>query len=141
MDLLLDTHVLLWWDQGDTRLSAPARAAIADTGNRVYVSAASPWEITIKARKGKLRFSGSPVAVIEANGFLPLPISPVHAEAAGTLAWTHRDPFDRMLVVQARREGLVLVHADPIIRSFEGLTQLWALEGGQQTERASSSRE
>ncbi len=129
MDLLLDTHVLLWWDQGDTRLSAQARTAIADADNRVYVSAASPWEIAIKARRGKLRFTGSPVALIDANGFLPLVISPVHAESAGTLAWTHRDPFDRVLVVQAQRERLVLVHADPIIRSFEGLTQLWALEG------------
>lgn len=131
MDLLLDTHVLLWWDQGDTRLSPQARRAIADARNRVYVSAASPWEIAIKARKGKLRFTGSPVALIDANGFLPLAISPVHAEAAGTLPWTHRDPFDRVLVVQAQREQLVLVHADPIIRSFDGLTQLWALDGQQ----------
>jgi PIN domain nuclease of toxin-antitoxin system len=129
VDLLLDTHVLLWWDQGDTRLSPQARTAIADARNRVYVSAASPWEIAIKARKGKLRFTGSPVALIDANGFLPLAISPVHAEAAGALPWTHRDPFDRVLVVQAQREQLVLVHADPIIRSFDGLTQLWALDG------------
>jgi PIN domain nuclease of toxin-antitoxin system len=131
VDLLLDTHVLLWWDQSDARLSAQARTAIADTGNRVYVSAASPWEIAIKARKGKLRFTGSPAALIGGNGFLPLAISPAHAEAAGTLRWTHRDPFDRVLVVQAQREQLVLVHADPIIRSFDGLMQLWAL-GGQQ---------
>jgi PIN domain nuclease of toxin-antitoxin system len=129
VDLLLDAHVLLWWDQSDTRLSLQVRTAIADAGNRVYVSAASPWEIAIKARKGKLRYTGSPAALIEANGFLPLPISPVHAEAAGTLAWSHRDPFDRMLVVQAQREQLVLVHADPIIRSFDGLTQLWAVDG------------
>jgi PIN domain nuclease of toxin-antitoxin system len=126
VDLLLDTHVLLWWDQGNPRLSRDARQAIADGGNRVFVSAASPWEIAIKARKGKLRFKGSSVALIEANGFLPLDITPAHAEAAGALAWTQHDPFDRMLVVQAQRERLVLVHADPIIRSFEGVTQLWA---------------
>jgi PIN domain nuclease of toxin-antitoxin system len=85
VDLLLDAHVLLWWDQSDTRLSLQVRTAIADAGNRVYVSAASPWEIAIKARKGKLRYTGSPAALIEANGFLPLPISPVHAEAAERL--------------------------------------------------------
>ena len=126
MDLLLDTHVLLWWDRGDQHLSREAREAIAVIDNRVFVSAASSWEIAIKARKGKLRFTGSPVALIDANGFLPLAISPAHAEAAGALDWNHRDPFDRMLVVQAQREHLVLVHADPIIRSFDGVTQLWA---------------
>lgn len=127
MDLLLDTHVLLWWDQNDARLSPEARRAIADTDNRVFVSAASPWEISLKARKGKLRFTGSPAALIDANGFLPLPITPAHGEAAGTLSWSHPDPFDRVLVVQARAEGLVLVHADSGIRGVDGLFQLWAL--------------
>jgi PIN domain nuclease of toxin-antitoxin system len=126
MDLLLDTHVLLWWDSDDGRLSPEAHAAISDIDNRVYVSAASPWEVAIKARKGKLRFTGSAASLIEANGFLPLAISPAHAEAAGSLAWSHADPFDRMLVVQARQERLVLVHADTNIRAFAGLTQLWA---------------
>ena len=127
MDLLLDTHVLLLWDQDDPHLSQEAREAIADGDNRVYVSAASPWEIAIKARKGKLRFKGSPAALIEANGFLPLAISPAHGEAAGSLDWAHHDPFDRILVVQARSERLVLVHADPVIRRVGSLTQLWAV--------------
>jgi PIN domain nuclease of toxin-antitoxin system len=126
MDLLLDTHVLLWWDRDDGRLSKEARRAIADGDNRVFVSAASPWEIAIKARKGKLRFGGSVVALIEANGFLPLAISPAHAEGAGSLTWDHADPFDRVLVVQARDERLVLVHADGNIRLFAGVTQMWA---------------
>ena len=126
MELLLDTHVLLWWDRDDGRLSKEARAAIANTDNGVFVSAASPWEIAIKARKGKLRFSGSSAALIEANGFLPLAISPAHAEAAGSLAWGHTDPFDRVLVVQAQHERLVLVHADANIRAFPGVTQMWA---------------
>jgi PIN domain nuclease of toxin-antitoxin system len=127
MDLLLDTHVLLWWDQDDPKLSQEAREAIADGDNRVFVSAASPLEIAIKSRKGKLRFKGSPAALIDANGFLPLSISPAHGEAAGSLAWAHPDPFDRILVVQARSERLVFVHADPVIRRVDGLTQLWAL--------------
>lgn len=127
MDLLLDTHVLLWWDQDDAQLSPAARQAIGDMANRVFVSAASPWEIAIKARKGKLRFTGSAAALIDANGFLPLAITALHAEAAGALAWSHADPFDRMLVVQAQREGLVLVHADANIRALTGVSQLWAL--------------
>lgn len=126
MDLLLDTHVLLWWDQGDPRLAEVARRAIADPKNQVFVSAASPWEIAIKARKGKLKFDGSAAAMIEANGFLPLPIRATHAEAAGLLEWEHPDPFDRMLVVQAQHENLVLVHADSAIRSYGAVTQLWA---------------
>ena len=126
MELLLDTHVLLWWDADSEELSVQAREALAHPSNRVFVSAATPWEIAIKARKGKLRFKGAPEALIEANGFLPLPIQPAHGAAAGMLEWTHPDPFDRMLVVQARMENLVLVHADSAIRGFDGVSHLWA---------------
>jgi PIN domain nuclease of toxin-antitoxin system len=128
MDLLLDTHVLLWWDQDDSQLSSKVRAAIGNADNRVFVSAASPWEIAIKARKGKLRFAGSAAALIDANGFEPLAITPDHAEAAGSLRWSHADPFDRVLVVQAQREHLVLVHADANIKAFKAVAQLWALD-------------
>lgn len=126
MDLLLDTHIFLWWDVGDTRLGAAARTTIADPGNRVFVSAASIWEIAIKSARGKLTFAGSPTAAITANGFLPLAISPLHAEAAGALSWSHGDPFDRMLVAQSVAQSLVLVHADAAIRSYTGVGQLWA---------------
>ncbi len=126
MGLLLDTHVLLWGGRGDPRLNATARDAIADPDNTIYVSAASPWEIAIKSKKGKLKFGGSPSKLIEANGFLPLPITPEHAETAGSLEWDHPDPFDRVLVGQARKEGLVLVHADHRIRAFGEVGELWA---------------
>jgi hypothetical protein len=75
MNLLLDTHVLLWWDAGASEMGATARAVIANPDNTVYVSAASIWEIAIKSAKGKLRFNGSAHAAIEANGFLPLSMS------------------------------------------------------------------
>lgn len=126
MDLLLDTHVFLWWDVGDPRLGGGARAAVTDPANRVFVSAASVWEIAIKSARGKLAFRGSPTGAIAGNGFLPLAISPAHAEAAGTLGWMHPDPFDRMLVAQAIAQSLVLVHADAVIRGYAGVTQLWA---------------
>ncbi len=128
MNLLLDTHVLLWWDQDDRRLSASARSLIANPQNDVFVSAASPWEIAIKARKGKLAFTGSACRLIEDNGFLPLPITSEHGEAAGQLAWEHSDPFDRLLVVQSLQEQLVLVHADAHIRSYKSVSQHWARE-------------
>jgi PIN domain nuclease of toxin-antitoxin system len=128
VNLLLDTHVLLWWDQDDRRLSASARALIANPQNDVYVSAASPWEIAIKARKGKLAFTGSVCRLITDNGFLGLPITPEHGEAAGQLEWEHPDPFDRLLVVQSLEEELVLVHADAEIRAYKAVSQLWARE-------------
>lgn len=126
MDLLLDTQVLLWWDRDDPRLARSVRDVIADRDNQVFVSAVSSWELALKARLGKVRFRGSAVALIEANGFSPLAIAPEHTEAAERLAWSHRDPFDRVLVSQAQLERLVLVHADPHIRAFEAVTQLWA---------------
>ena len=126
MQVLLDTHVLLWWDANDPRLGKAARDVIADPSNDVFVSAASSWEIAIKRRKGKLTFSGSPSRLIAANGFRPLSISPEHAEVAGSLEWSHPDPFDRMLVCQAQDLGFVLVHADTAIGAYAAVSQLWA---------------
>jgi PIN domain nuclease of toxin-antitoxin system len=126
VNLLLDTHVFLWWDRADKVLNAEARALIADAANQVFISAASIWEIAIKRRLKKLDFRGSAVAAIAANGFHELPILPIDAEAAGALAWQHGDPFDRMLVAQARRLGLTLATADAAIRAFGTVAQMWA---------------
>lgn len=126
MDLLLDTHVFLWWDCRDPQLAPTVQATIADPRNRVFVSAASVWEIAIKSSKGKLGYSGSPCAAIGKNGFQTLPMAADHAEEAGRLAWTHPDPFDRMLVAQARMQNLTLVHADRVIAEFHPVAQLWA---------------
>ena len=126
MNLLLDTHVFLWWDRQDKALNADMRALIADPANQVFVSAASIWEIAIKRRLKKLDFRGSAVAAIGANGFLEQPILPIDAENAGALAWPHNDPFDRMLVAQARRLAFTLATADAAIRTFTGIAQIWA---------------
>jgi PIN domain nuclease of toxin-antitoxin system len=126
MDLLLDTHVFLWWDDGGERLSADVRAVISDPASKVFVSAASVWEIAIKRQSGKLRFDGSAVAAIAANHFSELAIEASHAERAGGLAWDHRDAFDRMLVAQSLQHSLTLVTCDPAIRGFDGIAVLWA---------------
>jgi PIN domain nuclease of toxin-antitoxin system len=126
VNLLLDTHVFLWWDRDDKALNAEARALIADPANQVFVSAASVWEIAIKRRLKKLDFRGSAVAAIGANGFHELPILPIDAEAAGALAWPHNDPLDRMLVAQARRLTFTLATADAAVRAFTGVAQIWA---------------
>lgn len=129
MNLLLDTHAFLWWDQRSPALNAIARAAIEDPRNSVFVSAASVWEIAIKRRRGKLTFAGSPSAAIAANGFLELPILPIEAEAAGDLAWRHDDPFDRVLVAQALHQGLTFVTGNATIRDLDCVAQLWARNG------------
>jgi len=126
LNLLLDTHVFIWWDQFNPALNPVARAAIEDPQNNIFVSAASVWEIAIKQQHGKLRFSGSSAAAIAANGFFELPMLAADAEQAGGLPWTHADPFDRMLVAQAMAHDMVLVTADETIRAAGLAAQLWA---------------
>ena len=126
MNLLLDTHVFLWWDSQHKALNAETRALIADPANQVFISAASIWEIAIKRRLKKLDFRGSAVAAIGANGFHELPVLPIDAENAGALAWQHNDPFDRMLVAQARRLTFTLATADAATRTYPHVAQLWA---------------
>ena len=126
MNVLLDTHVFLWWDQQEPALGAAARGTIEAPDNNVFVSAASVWEIAIKRRPGKLIFHGLAARAIGANGFHALPILPEDAEAAGGLDWQHNDPFDRLLVAQAMRLGFVLVTADRSIRAFGNVAQIWA---------------
>ena len=116
MDLLLDTSALLWWVTGDQKLGGQARAAIGDPVNRVYVSAASAWEVAIKYRIGKLPMPRSPSlwlpAELASNAFTPLPISLRHALAVESLPLHHRDPFDRLLIAQAASESLTIVTGD-----------------------------
>lgn len=128
MRLLLDTHALLWWLAGDTQLAPAARAAIQDSANAVYVSAASAWEVATKVRIGKLPGAASLAQdfaeVIEGQDFLPLSITMQHGQRAGNLPGTHRDPVDRMLVAQAQAENLILVSSEEVFDQF-GVTRLW----------------
>jgi PIN domain nuclease of toxin-antitoxin system len=121
--LLLDTHALLWWLDGDRRLSLKARRAMASESNAIVVSAASAWEITTKARLGKLpgatEVAADVAACVAAQGFLPLDITLLHAQRAGSLASTHRDPFDRMLIAQSQIEDVALVTDDEAFDAFD----------------------
>ena len=126
MNLLLDTHVLLWWDNSDVGLNREVRAMVQAQENHIFVSAVSIWEIAIKRRLGKLAFEGPIAATISGNGFHELPILPIDGENAGDLDWEHNDPFDRLLVAQAMRLGFTLVTADRAIRCFGGVAQIWA---------------
>ena len=128
MRLLLDTHAFFWWLSGSSRLSLPARQAIADEDNEVMVSAASAWEIATKHRIGKLPDAEAlaldiPGAIAEQN-FEELPITVEHAVRAGALPGPHRDPFDRMLIAQALSGNLVLVSIESLFDSY-GVRRLW----------------
>jgi len=125
MKLLLDSHAYLWWLADDPKLSATAKAAIADPANSVMVSAATIWEIEIKRAVGRLDAGEVDlVAEISACDFGELPIRATHAAAAAQLPHHHGDPFDRMLVAQGRTEGLVTVTVDPVFESY-GAATLW----------------
>ncbi len=119
MRLLLDTHVLLWWDGDDKRLPAAFQTAVGAPENDVYVSAASAWEIAIKRASGKLKTGGSVASTIKSHSFMALPVTVEHAERAGSLPLLHRDPFDRLLVAQAYLERLTLVTVDDQILRYQ----------------------
>lgn len=120
MRLLLDTHIVAWAFLTPDRLASGVREAIAALDHDVFVSVASAWEMSIKRTLGKLDF---PLERLQAEmrdmGFEPLPITLAHALAAGSLPRHHDDPFDRMLIAQARLEGLILVTQDKAIRHYD----------------------
>jgi PIN domain nuclease of toxin-antitoxin system len=128
MQLLLDTHTFLWWVDEARELSRRARAAVGDPDNECVLSLVSCWEMAIKVSTGKLKL---PAALdrfipeqLTANGFRQLEIGFRHVARVATLAFHHRDPFDRLLVAQALEEGLTVVSADPVFRKY-GVTRLW----------------
>ena len=128
LSLLLDTHALLWWLDGDARLPPPTRSAIADPANTVFVSAATAWEITTKHRLGKLPDAADVArdvaACIAEQGFRELPIAVADGERAGRLPGPHRVPFDRMIIAQALGGDLMLVSNETLFDSY-GVRRLW----------------
>jgi PIN domain nuclease of toxin-antitoxin system len=128
MRALLDTHALLWWLDGDRRLSRRARAVIANERNSVLVSAASAWEIATKARLGRLPgaldVAGDLPGILSGQGFEGLDITVAHGQRAGNLPGPHRDPFDRMLIAQAQAESLTVVTNEVVFAAY-GVRCVW----------------
>ncbi len=127
MRILLDTHTLIWHREGDSRLSRTAGRIIADSGNQIVISIASLWEIAIKRSLGKLEITKSPgeiLAVYQSGGAELLPISPEHVMAIESLPHRHRDPFDRMLIAQAKTENLAIITKDAVFSQY-GVEQVW----------------
>ena len=122
MNLLLDTHTLIWFTEDAPSLSGSAKEAIEDPGNTSLYNVASIWEMTIRLRLGKLVMSRELDAgfqeLLESNGFDTLPVTFAHASGVARLPLHHRDPFDRLLVAQAKEEGLAVVSSDvPLMRT------------------------
>ncbi|HEV8132742.1 MAG TPA: type II toxin-antitoxin system VapC family toxin [Acidobacteriota bacterium] len=123
MNVLLDTQCWLWWLTDLERLNEAARNLIRDRGNTIFLSAASSWEIAIKASLGKLRLAEPPADYVPkrltSEGFVALPIEHVHALRVAELPHHHRDPFDRLLVAQCQIENLILLTADKRITDYD----------------------
>jgi PIN domain nuclease of toxin-antitoxin system len=128
VQLLLDTHALIWWLAADDALSLTARDAIADPANAVFVSAASAWEIATKHRIGKLPqaaiLAADIAGFVAAEGFNELPVSIRHGQLAGNLPRIHKDPFDRMLIAQAVTADMTIVSNETLFAAY-GVARLW----------------
>ncbi|PZP44815.1 MAG: PIN domain nuclease [Azospirillum brasilense] len=127
MRLLLDTHLLLWTLAEPERLDATTRAVLEDPGNEVLFSAASLWEIAIKAGLGRPDFAFNPQRILQAaleTGFVELPVRSTAAIHVADLPQHHRDPFDRLLVAQAISEPVRLYTADPLLPPYSELVTL-----------------
>ena len=127
MRLILDTHLLLSAAAAPERLPAAAAEMIEDPGNVLVFSAASLWEVAIKAGLGRADFTADAGVLrrgLIENGYEELPVSAMHACAVAALPALHRDPFDRMLVAQALTEGLTLLTADEALRGYPGAVRV-----------------
>lgn len=122
MNYLLDTHTFLWWCAADKQLSSTAITIISDAQNHIFVSAVSGWEIAIKSRLGKLPLPDKPnafmAAMLKLHAFEVLEISMRHAVAEYELDNHHSDPFDRLLISQAKLEDLTLITNDSLIAKY-----------------------
>ena len=117
--LLLDTHVLLWWLADDARIGPKTVERISNMRNEIFVSAVTSWEIAIKKKIGKLEAPDNIGGIVEDEGFSKLSVTLHHGEIAGGLPLHHKDPFDRMLVAQAKTEALYLLTDDGSIRRYD----------------------
>ncbi|MBC2717495.1 MAG: type II toxin-antitoxin system VapC family toxin [Desulfobacteraceae bacterium] len=119
MNLFLDTNILLWWLDNSPKLSQAGLSAIADPDNLIILSAVVIWEMRIKQALGKLKIPSNFFHVIKDQGFEFLSITADHAYAVGELPMHHRDPFDRMIIAQAKLENLHVVTHDIMFQKYD----------------------
>lgn len=128
MKLLLDTHSLLWFLSGDSKLSQLARNSIEDNSNEKFVSAGSLWETAIKVSIGKIKLTAAFEELfpgqLDQNGFDLLPVLTEHVRLLTTMPFHHRDPFDRLFVAQSMAGDMTIVSTDDIFDSY-GIARIW----------------
>ncbi|MCC7176285.1 MAG: type II toxin-antitoxin system VapC family toxin [Bryobacterales bacterium] len=140
MQLLVDTHLLLWWLADSPSLPAEARTLIADAENTVFVSAVSMWEIWLKESLGKLRLPRGFEDRLAAGPFARLPLTGAQARRVAALPWHHRDPSDRMRVAQVQQENLILLTADDPVAAYGGRVRLVRQAAPAQTGAGAAER-
>ena len=124
---LLDTHVAIWFFNGDNAISETAKQVILNPANTKYLSIASAWELAIKIGLEKMKFTGKAsgfISLAENNGFTILPIKTTHLSTLETLPMIHRDPFDRLLIATAIAEKMTILTADENIVKYN-VDQIW----------------
>ena len=123
MKILLDTHTFLWWDAAPEKLSANVIEALSNPENNIFLSVVSAWEVQIKKQLGKLSLSIPIHEMIESqeqiNGLVVLPVELKHILALDNLPNHHKDPFDRLLIAQAKSEQLTIASADPVFLQYD----------------------
>ncbi|MCK5521316.1 MAG: type II toxin-antitoxin system VapC family toxin [Candidatus Marinimicrobia bacterium] len=118
MNLLLDTHVIIWWLNNSKELSSTHRKHIEDMNNLCYISSATTWEISIKSQLGKITIPNTYIDELKKEGFRELPIRWSHTNLVKTLPEIHKDPFDRILIAQAKIENMILLTNDQTIKKY-----------------------
>ena len=122
MKVLLDTHAFLWWNSNDRRLSTRAKKLLSDPSNELRISVVSAWEIAIKVHRGRLHLPEPVDTYVPSRlahyGMVSVPVTIDHVLATAFLPAYHHDPFDRLLVAQARAEGLPIITVDPAIGKY-----------------------
>ncbi len=127
MDVLIDTNVLIWLDRRSRKLSSKAQGLVEDRRNILIVSAASAWEIAAKQRKGKLTGDVSASTFVATYEARELPVTLADGEFAGALEWSNPDPFDRMILAQAERRGLILITGDRAMFNYPAVATVAAI--------------
>ena len=122
MAYLLDTHIILWWLSDPKKINTKTRAIIVDKTNDIFISSVFFWEISIKKSIGRLSYPNNLLHLLTEEGFLLLPILPEDGLGVGDLPLIHTDPFDRMLIIQAKLRNLVLITRDVHIPKYPVIT-------------------
>lgn len=122
MKYLLDTHIILWWLTEPNKIANKARKIICDKKENIFISSASFWEMAIKKSIGKLILPGNIIEILSGEGFEILPITAKESLSVADLPLIHADPFDRMLIIQAKLNDLVLITCDEKIINYPVVT-------------------